>query len=69
MNTIVQVTLIICITIITLYVISCFKIEYKSDEGSERLPNFPAPSYPRPPIPGKRNKESSSTLEFSQEDE
>ena len=49
MSAAVQVTLIICVTIIILYILSCLKIEYKSDEGSNHLPNYPAPSNPTKP--------------------
>jgi len=54
----VQVTLIICITIIILYILSCLKIEYKSD-GNNKVGVNPPPTSPRPAIPGLKHNDNS----------
>lgn len=64
MSDCVQITLIICVTIIILNIISDIHVEYKSDEGIEKCKT---PTYPRPPKPGYQpqlTKHDNSELEI-----
>ncbi len=55
----VQITLITCITVIILYIISCLKIEYKIDGNRKAGVNPSSPTSPRPPIPGLTHHDNS----------
>lgn len=66
----VQITLIICMTIVACYIINCLKYvpEDKKEYGNERFGRFEyckSPTYPKPPRPGS----GSGTKDTSRLDE
>lgn len=54
MDASVQITLIICATIVISQIISSLKFQYKSDDKNS-LEKCKSPTYPPPPRPGAKN--------------